>query len=375
VKSTPQIPAWLYRYRHTAYTNIYEWLPGEPRVFGTESLFGDWDAEVLLLAKDYAPASIIRKRIESGDSRPYRAAERAIDGGRAMGVSTNENLRLLVRPIADIPMLYGSAFGGLMRNDDQTSGALPAYREILTRYAVPLLKWCIEELPRLRAIVCLGQEATETLENCFGLPLPFRSHGRATPFRLAGRELLAFPMYHTSRAAAHPGGWSAREREWQLVADRLKRNVESPLRPDGRIEPVFHRVRTPQPEDRAPVAKKRSGSTQTRVFPEELRDWLPSERSPRATAQVPWDSASRAGKHVFLGTLSRPGGATTTELWQALRRHGVEGWDTASKFKGGFGVVREMGWGLWVDRASGRIYAYRQTADLRRIKSRARDRT
>lgn len=374
VKSTPPVPEWLRSFRHPAYKNIYEWIPQETRIFGTESLFGDWDAEVLLLAKDYAPASVIRQRMKSGDPRPYRAAERAIDGGRAMGVSTNENLRRLVRPLANVSMLYGSAFGGLMRNDCTTSGALPAYREILTQYAVPLLQWCVERLPRLRAIVCLGREATVTLENCSGVALPSGSPGRGIRLEFSGRQVLAFPMYHTSRAAAFAGGWPAREREWQLVAETLRGREVTAVRQPDHDKPIVRLVAARRPGNLPPSTMRKAGARQPGAFPEELRGWLPSERAPRSSGQTPWDSTSLAGKHVFLGALLRPEGATMTELWQALRRRGVDGWDTASKFKGGFGVVREMGWGLWVDRGSGRIYAYRQPAELRQIMSRALER-
>jgi hypothetical protein len=58
---TLEIPESIRSFKHRHYTNIYELYPNERRLYGTESLFGDWDGELLLLAKDFAPARLIEE--------------------------------------------------------------------------------------------------------------------------------------------------------------------------------------------------------------------------------------------------------------------------------------------------------------------------
>ena len=52
MRKTPKIPRWICDFTHPGYTNVLSFLPRCPRLYATETLFGDWDASVLLLAKD-----------------------------------------------------------------------------------------------------------------------------------------------------------------------------------------------------------------------------------------------------------------------------------------------------------------------------------
>jgi len=102
-------------FRHDAYVNIYEVCPDEPRIFGTESIYGSWDAEILLLAKDFAPWSKIKIRIDNKD-RAFRASCRCKDGGKGAGVQTNENL--VQKLIPELPKNhFHSLWFGLWRVD------------------------------------------------------------------------------------------------------------------------------------------------------------------------------------------------------------------------------------------------------------------
>lgn len=69
---TPPLPPWIRDARVDGYLTAHALLPDETRVYGTESLYGDWDAPVLLLAKDFAPSKILHERLASGETRPYR---------------------------------------------------------------------------------------------------------------------------------------------------------------------------------------------------------------------------------------------------------------------------------------------------------------
>lgn len=226
MRSTPPVPDWLQSFRHPCYTNIYEMYPAEDRVFGTESLFGDWDAEVLLFAKDFAPRSVIEARRAGGDPRPFRHGDREQERRftppdrkvNTMGCRTNEHLKNLVAVLGTMPLLYGSALGGLMRNDGKTSGRLPDEKRVLREYAVPLLRWCVTQLPKLRAIACLGNHAFDVVCMFAVKPAPAPRHGEPCPLTIEGRQLDVFRLYHP--AAPYKAG-ALFHREWQDMAQVL----------------------------------------------------------------------------------------------------------------------------------------------------------
>ena len=69
---TPPLPPWIREAAVGGYLTAHTLLPGETRLYGTESLYGDWDAPVLLLAKDFAPSKVLHERLAAGETRPYR---------------------------------------------------------------------------------------------------------------------------------------------------------------------------------------------------------------------------------------------------------------------------------------------------------------
>ena len=67
MRTTPSpLPTLITEYRHPPYKNIYEICEHETFVFGTESLFGDWDAELFILAQDPGPAEEFEQLRNSG---------------------------------------------------------------------------------------------------------------------------------------------------------------------------------------------------------------------------------------------------------------------------------------------------------------------
>lgn len=139
----------------TGYTNVYTLIPDESRLYGTEDLYGDWDGRALLLAKDFACSDVIHERIRGGDPRPYRHEPK---------LRTNKMLRRRADMLAkgDNPetcgLLYGSALACLLRNDGKMSGALPNRKEAIV-FGERVLGFVLEQMPRLRSIVCLGDES------------------------------------------------------------------------------------------------------------------------------------------------------------------------------------------------------------------------
>lgn len=216
MRTTPQILAEIRSYRHRYYTNIFQIVPDETRLFGTESLYGDWDAALLLLAKDFAPVQVVRRRISEGDSRPFRHGQSALDFQR-MGVGTNEHIETLTARL-QCKKLYGSAFGGLLRNDGKASGPLPGYAHVRDEYAAGMLKWVIEEATNLRMVVCLGWEAWDCLFRSARTPTSLvefkaeRGSGRPLALQLDGRTINVFAMCHPAARVSNSQKFSGWER-------------------------------------------------------------------------------------------------------------------------------------------------------------------
>lgn len=94
------------------------------RLYGTETIqgFNDWDASVLLLAKDAGPVQTFERLIKEGDPKPWRAADERDRKGRP----TNTRLRNLASVLPGTK-LYGSVMAGLLRNDGRQRGPLPNF--------------------------------------------------------------------------------------------------------------------------------------------------------------------------------------------------------------------------------------------------------
>src|SRR5437588_2685672 len=76
MRATPNpLPTLITEYRHSPYKNIYEICEEETFVFGTESLFGDWDAELFIVAQDPGPAEEFELLRNTGHHRPFAHRE------------------------------------------------------------------------------------------------------------------------------------------------------------------------------------------------------------------------------------------------------------------------------------------------------------
>lgn len=218
MKATPPLPDWIRDFRHPGYTSVFELLPGERKLYCTEGLLGDWDGEVLLLAKDAMPVHIARQRIADGDPNPWRHGVRGKD---LMGWRTNERV-LELDGVMPGTSLYGSALAQLMKNEASTSGPLQDMGPgPLRNHVRAVLCFVVSEMQHLRAIVCLGNDAWELVSEVASLSdHQHHPRGPAAEGMVAGKALSLFRLYHPSRAFR--GGWGARRAEWQIVADTLR---------------------------------------------------------------------------------------------------------------------------------------------------------
>jgi hypothetical protein len=196
-------------------------LRDEPKLFCTETLFGDWDAPTLLLAKDAAPAHVIMQRIEDGDPNPWRHGIRGLD---PMGYQTNERVAELAEYLQG-SKLYGSALAHMLKEEERTSGALAYFASgRLLEHLRRVLRFVVHSMPHLQAIVCLGNEAHRLVSLCANdRPMAALSVGGSINSSLYGRRVLVARLYHPSRP--FPGGWVERRKEWQAVADQVNARI------------------------------------------------------------------------------------------------------------------------------------------------------
>lgn len=224
-RPTPSIPFWIREFAYPGYANVYslEGLKHEPKLFCTETLFGDcgdWDAPTLFYAKDAAPANVFRERICKGDSDPWRPGI----PGDSMGVKTNEQVKKLAK-LFHGSKLYGSALAHMLREGGQTSGYLRGFKSgPLHDHLKSVLDFVVQNMPNLQAIVCLGKEAYELVSSCCGDYIaPTLPAGDCVEVKLFKRRVLRGCLYHPSRGFA--GGWAARHIEWRAVADRVNKRI------------------------------------------------------------------------------------------------------------------------------------------------------
>ncbi|HVS82108.1 MAG TPA: hypothetical protein VHE60_10280 [Pyrinomonadaceae bacterium] len=175
--TTPELPTEIRGFidpRKTC-TNVYEILPNETKLYGTESLvdengvpepswkYGYWkEAELLLLAQDPSNLRTIQERQDNGHPDPFGAKDWRVDengNARRDGSETNRNLHWLAQQI-DCRKLYGSAFVGLLKHGSHRSDPLPRGPAV-EKYKNEVLAWVLDRTPNLRAIACLEIRARD----------------------------------------------------------------------------------------------------------------------------------------------------------------------------------------------------------------------
>jgi hypothetical protein len=210
--TTSPIPNWIRDYRTTSYRNIYELCPGETRLYGTESLYGDWGGELLLMAKDFAPSQLVLDRQAAGDPRPFHHTN-WVREPMAPGARTNRTLHRLAERIK-CGKLYGSALAGLLRTDGRLSGALSEKPQI-GEFVHEVLRFTISQMPRLAGIACLGVDAWEWTTQALGLAgYSWGEHRARREPLVTAKGIRLFALAHPSRT---PGGREMVERDWEVM--------------------------------------------------------------------------------------------------------------------------------------------------------------
>ncbi len=208
---TPEIPDWIRDYRcpNGRFRNIYEYDPEETRLYGTESLFGDWDGELLVLGQNFSCTDTIEQGIDDGRYRVYAHNPAMI---------TNRSLELYTRGI-DCGVVYGSALAGMIKVGDSNS-LLPAWSHMRS-HLCRVLRFTIENMHNLTGIACLGSVAWELChdafeERCQKLTDALYYH---CPSRLDGLRVYAMP--HPTRANASLNNKESVQERWDWLRTDL----------------------------------------------------------------------------------------------------------------------------------------------------------
>jgi hypothetical protein len=205
MSTTPPLPAWIRSAQVAGYTTAHAVLPDETRLYGTESLYGDWDGRALLLAKDFAASRVLRSRSAAGETRPYRHEPNLL---------TNLRLVRFAGPLAtssdpmSCGLVYGSALANLLRDDGEMSGSLPNRREALA-YGARVLPFVVEHMPRLEAIVCMGREAWDVTAATFGSRVRWEAAQAAERVLLMGKIAVVVVPHPAARhtTVEHQRAW------------------------------------------------------------------------------------------------------------------------------------------------------------------------
>lgn len=216
--SRPRVPDWVRNHvPPPGWTNVFALVPSNDHLYGTETLFGDWDGQTLLLAKDGAPTQVIRALRDRGDPRPWRHAQREL--GDPGGWKTNESIAAAA---AMLPggKLYGSATANLLCDDPRWSRSLPGFfvPGPLHDYLRRVLTWVLTSMPNVQRVACLGEEAWFLTSEVIGrsdVANLFSRHREAQQLVVGtcgGKYIAAHPLFHPAARVSDDAkrtGWLA----------------------------------------------------------------------------------------------------------------------------------------------------------------------
>jgi hypothetical protein len=197
------------------------------QLYATETLFGNWDGELLILAQDALPASSLKSVINShtlkGESREkaWRHADKIQYGDRA-GWKTNERIKYFLKLYApSMQGVYGSATAHMLYDDGNESYSqdLRGYESTaLQTHLIEVLKWVVNGMPNLRIILCLGSKAWNLVADASESKLKkdyqfLRDTNSYKNVRISDKAITIIPAYHPAARV----GKKALEKNWQCL--------------------------------------------------------------------------------------------------------------------------------------------------------------
>jgi hypothetical protein len=157
---TPVVPEEIRNIRLDGYKNVFEYAsnpfpdPSHPNLWGTETLFGDWDGKLLIVLKDFSSTETLKSR---SDGRPIYSHGPKIQTNRNL-ISFLENTKfgfLTRQKNTSCEMLYISACF-LIRRGNGLSG--PISFDALEK-SWNVIDFSISKMQKLTDVVLCGKEA------------------------------------------------------------------------------------------------------------------------------------------------------------------------------------------------------------------------
>lgn len=180
----------------THYLNAFERLPAtETRLYGTETMYGDWNARILLLLQDWCNSQLLEDRISENHCDPW---------SHKPDMKTNNLLRCGFGPEGSPGLLYASALAHLLKKRPN-QGALPPRFKVVLPFLAKVMNFTFANLPRVQVVVCFGRYAERVLlkSDCVldatSLDKVRNTLNPVTGFRPDGRPLRIFAFRHPSR--------------------------------------------------------------------------------------------------------------------------------------------------------------------------------
>jgi hypothetical protein len=179
---TPEIPRSIREMKAVPYVNIFELNLGNKNLYGTETLLGDWDGPLLVVAKDFAPADEVRGVAARTGNRQLAYRHNDGDGRYNTGWRTNTRLVKFIYGESGRQLIDGSAnttCGALyisacffLKPGASTSSSLDGWapgRAVFDQ-SVEVLRFVVHHMPNLRGIACLGGDAEKLVSVAYPTP-------------------------------------------------------------------------------------------------------------------------------------------------------------------------------------------------------------
>ena len=197
------------------------------RFYCTETLFGDWNGEVLLLAQDAMPAPVLKRDItafkkigipaseawvhadKDNPNRKYLDEDRRKSRG---GFKTNKFLiENKEKYIGSRGVLYGSVSANMLfdnkgEEEFQQKDIVSGFNNSEAReYMLSVLEWVVTNMPNLKVIFCVGEMAWRVSSDFSNLKKKDRHHRdyngeppKSLRVEIGGREIDLISSYHPS---------------------------------------------------------------------------------------------------------------------------------------------------------------------------------
>lgn len=187
------------------YKNINELFVQDSQLHACETLFGDWDSEVMILAQDAANFFTLKSLYEKDNSNPFHH-----DYKNRTNVNLFELMLSLSRfNLSDyrIPnnrscgLYYANAIW--MLKDSKTMSGPITNKESAYKESAVIFKATLENLPKLKLIITLGQHSFNFIKYYFKNQVGTEWHSTVTNRKLHevqsdGLSYLVGSIYHTS---------------------------------------------------------------------------------------------------------------------------------------------------------------------------------